>query len=118
MKKMNPVVHFEMSGEDIERMKKFYETAFGWQTKQLGTEMGNYVIATTSECDQTDPIARPKMPGAINGGFYKRTDDPLMHYPHVVISVDDIHEAMQKVKDAGGTVLGGSYKKGEPDDIP
>ncbi|WP_394295705.1 VOC family protein [Candidatus Methanoperedens nitratireducens] len=27
---MNPVVHFEMPAKDKGRMRKFYETAFGW----------------------------------------------------------------------------------------
>ncbi len=30
--KMNPVVHFEMPAKDKGRIRKFYETAFGWQT--------------------------------------------------------------------------------------
>jgi predicted enzyme related to lactoylglutathione lyase len=34
--KMNPVVLFEMLAKDRGRMKKFYETAFGWQMEQLG----------------------------------------------------------------------------------
>jgi|GEM_PF-2643964 len=34
--KMNPVVHFEMLAKDKGRMRRFYETAFGWQTEQLG----------------------------------------------------------------------------------
>ena len=33
---MNPVVHFEMPAKDKNRMRNFYETAFGWQTEQLG----------------------------------------------------------------------------------
>ena len=33
--KMNPVVHFEMPAKDKGRMRKFYETAFGWQTDSL-----------------------------------------------------------------------------------
>ncbi len=40
---MNPVVHFEMPAEDKARMRKFYESAFGWKTHQLGKEMGEYV---------------------------------------------------------------------------
>lgn len=43
MNKMCPVVHFEMPSEDRQRMAKFYENAFGWQTRMLGQEMGNYV---------------------------------------------------------------------------
>jgi len=46
---MDPVVHFEMPYEDGSRMAKFYATAFGWQTQGLGEEMGNYVLATTTE---------------------------------------------------------------------
>lgn len=53
----------------------------------------------------------------INGGFYKKTDDPLSHHPSVVIAVTDINDAMEKVKKAGGTVIGGQ-NRGEPDDIP
>lgn len=44
MSKMNSVVHFEMPYENRERMVKFYQTAFDWQTRMLGEEMGNYVL--------------------------------------------------------------------------
>ena len=40
---MNSVVHFEMPYDDQARMIKFYEQAFGWQTKALGEEMGNRI---------------------------------------------------------------------------
>ncbi len=73
--KMNPVVHFEMPAKDKGRMRKFYEIAFGWQTEQLGEEMGEYVLVTTTECDEKTGL--PRRPGAINGGFYQRADDPL-----------------------------------------
>lgn len=46
---MDPVVHFEMPAKDKSRMRTFYETAFGWQTEQLGKEMGEYVVVTTIE---------------------------------------------------------------------
>ncbi len=113
--KMNPVVHFEMPAKDKHRMRKFYETAFGWQTEQLGKEMGEYVLVTTTERDAKTGL--PKRPGAINGGFYQRTDDPLSQYPSVVIAVDDITRAMKKVEEAGGKVLGGQVP-GKPDEIP
>jgi uncharacterized protein len=106
--KSNPVVHFEMPAEDRKRMASFYAQAFGWQTKELGSEMGNYVLATTTETDESGP----KMPGAINGGFYSKTDDMPAQYPSIVIAVDDIREAMGKVAKAGGKVLG------DPMEIP
>ncbi len=107
--KMNPVVHFEMPAEDRKRMAGFYSGVFGWKTELLGEEMGNYVLATTTE---TDEEGRPKTPGAINGGFYPKSDDMPAQYPSVVIAVENIKEYMKKVEKAGGKVLG------EPMDIP
>jgi uncharacterized protein len=108
MGKMNPVVHFEMPYDDRERMAKFYQDAFGWQTQMLGEEMGNYVLAITTETDESGPTK----PGGINGGFFpKRPDWPAQH-PSVVIAVDDIQAAMRRVTEAGGKVLG------EPMEIP
>jgi predicted enzyme related to lactoylglutathione lyase len=106
---MNPVVHFEMPAEDRNRMRRFYESTFGWKTEQLGPNMGDYVLVTTAE---TDKSGRPKMPGMINGGFYPKKDDWPAQYPNVVIAVDDIASAMKNVAGAGGKVLG------EPMEIP
>jgi predicted enzyme related to lactoylglutathione lyase len=101
-KTMNPVVHFEMPAENRQRMADFYSKTFGWQTQMLGQDMGNYVVATTTESDEKGP----KKPGAINGGFYTKTDDMPAQYPSVVVAVDDINESMRKVAQAGGKVLG------------
>ncbi|MCI0565482.1 MAG: VOC family protein [Nitrososphaera sp.] len=106
---MNPVVHFEMPAEDRKRMADFYTKVFGWRTEQLGEDMGNYVLATTTDSDEN---GRPKTPGAINGGFYQKTDDKPSQYPSVVIAVDNIKEHIKNVEKAGGKVLG------EPWDIP
>jgi predicted enzyme related to lactoylglutathione lyase len=105
---MNSVVHFEMPYDDQQRMAKFYETAFGWQTQALGESMGNYVLATTAETGESGP----RKPGAINGGFFRRNPDWPAQHPSVVIAVDDIKESIRKVTDAGGKVLG------EPMQIP
>ncbi len=107
--KMNPVVHFEMPAEDRKRMADFYTKVFGWKADFLGPEMGEYVTVQTVE---TGPDRRPTQPGAINGGFFLRTEDKKSQYPSVVISVDDIQKAMDDVKKAGGTI------DGEPQDIP
>ena len=109
MKKMNPVVHFEMPAEDRKRMADFYSKVFGWQTQMLGEEMGNYVTVATSE---TDEKGMSKTPGAINGGFYPKTADMPNPVPSIVIAVDDIKESSKEVTKAGGKVLG------EPMEIP
>jgi uncharacterized protein len=109
MPKMNPVVHFEMPAEDRKRMAEFYTRTFGWNIQQLGPEMGDYMVVSTSE---TDAKGHPKQPGMIGGGFYQKTEDTLSHYPSVVIAVDDINESIEKVRSGGGTILG------EPTEIP
>jgi predicted enzyme related to lactoylglutathione lyase len=109
MGKMNPIVHFEMPYEDSERLVKFYSQAFGWQMQKLGKDMGDYVLAATTETDENRMV---KTPGAINGGFFPKKPDWPEQYPPVVIAVDDITDAMKKVAEAGGKVLD------EPMEIP
>ena len=113
MSKMNPVVHFELPDEDRERMAEFYTKVFGWKMQMYGKEMGNYVVVQTSPTDEKGMI---KEPGRINGGFFPKTKDNQIHT--VVIAVDDIRDGMKKVEKAGGKIIGGGYKAGEPDYIP
>jgi predicted enzyme related to lactoylglutathione lyase len=98
-----------MPAEDRKRMADFYTKVFGWKTELLGEDMGNYVLATTTEIDEK---GYPKRPGAINGGFFQKTDDKPSQYPSVVIAVKDVREQMKNVESSGGKVLG------EPWDIP
>jgi uncharacterized protein len=105
---MNPVVHFEMPAEDRKRMADFYTKVFGWKIQQLGEDMGDYVLAITIDSDEKGP----KKPGAINGGFFQKTDDKPAQYPSIVIAVEDVKEHLKNVEMAEGKVLG------EPWDIP
>src|SRR5262249_61432765 len=92
---MNPVVHFEMPYDDRQRMAQFYASAFGWQTQLLDEDMGNYVLATTTETDAQGPT----QPGAINGGFFpKKPDWPAQPPPmffRVAVSPDPAGEAQE-----------------------
>ncbi len=106
--KKSPVVHFEMPYENHERLTQFYSNAFGWEMNKMGSEMGDYVTASTTETDENRMV---KTPGTINGGFYPKQPN-VPNEPSVVIAVDDIHEAMNKIKNAGGKILG------EPMEIP
>ena len=106
----NPVVHFEMGYFEGDRMKKFYEQAFGWNLMQMGAEMGNYILAQTAETGEDGMV---KTPGTINGGFYQKADSPASHAPSVVISVDDIKKTMGDIETSGGKILGAMNEKGE-----
>lgn len=94
----NRVVHFEIEAQDKERAKKFYSNAFGWEMEQMGDDMGNYVVVKTGD---------PKEPGGINGGiFTSPAGGERLNAYSCVISVENIDEAMKKVKSAGGQVMG------------
>ncbi len=108
MSKTCPVVHFEMPYEDPERVANFYAAAFGWESRHLGPEMGDYVLAETGQSRD----GRPQVAGQINGGFYPNKPDWPGQNPSVVIAVDDIAARIALVKAAGGEVLG------EPMEIP
>jgi uncharacterized protein len=112
--KMDPVMHFEMPAEDTERVRKFYESVFGWKTTQLDPETDDFVLAFTIETDEETRM--PKKRGAINGGFYKKTEPDQQ--VRLTILVDDVREAMKKVEAAGGKVLGGGQEPGEPYELP
>lgn len=103
----NPVVHFEMPYEDIERLKKFYQDSFGWTMHDTPPELSGYVVAHTAETDEKNMV---KTPGTINGGFFKRNSPGVA--PNVVIAVEDIAAALEKIKAAGATDVDG------PMDIP
>jgi hypothetical protein len=105
---MNPVVHFELPYIDAKRIADFYRTTFGWNVTDLGESSGNYILAQTAVSD-----AKPGNPaGSIDGGFYPVKPDWPAQYPSIVIGVDDINYAIQKINANGGEVLG------EPIEIP
>lgn len=116
MTTMDSVVHFEMPAKDKKRAADFYSSVFGWHMNQLGAEMGNYLVAQTTETDENTMM--PKTPGAINGGFFDYQDKEGFTIPHLVISVENLEDAMKKVEASGGKILGGTTGPGKIDDIP
>ncbi len=101
--KSSPVVHFEMPAKDRKRTSEFYSKVFGWTMQQMGSEMGNYLIAQTTDTDQQGMV---QTKGAINGGFFDFKDEDGFRVPHVVISVEDIAKSIEDVKSSGGQISG------------
>lgn len=100
--KKNPVVHFEMPYENPERLIKFYNQVFGWEMNNLGSEMGDYVLAGTTDVDENRMV---KTPGNINGGFFPKSPE-IPSCPSVVISVDNIKETIDRITNTGGKIHG------------
>ncbi len=103
---MGKVVHFEIPADDLSRAKKFYSTVFGWRADEM-PEM-EYVMIGTTESDEN---GMPKQPGAINGGMLKR-QDPVRH-PVVTIDVENMDDALAKVKKNGGQIVREKLPVGE-----
>lgn len=97
----NRVVHFDISAQDIERAKKFYETAFGWEINKYEGEEDiegmTYLLVKTGSKDET----------GINGGMMLRSENPNTGQEKAficTIDVPDIDQAIEKVKAAGGKI--------------
>ncbi len=99
------VVHFEIPADDLERAHTFYRDTFGWDIQHM-PEM-QYSMLTTTESGDRGPVN----PGAINGGMFKR--DHEMKAPTVVIGVDDIDKALEKVSSAGGSTVRDKMQVGD-----
>ena len=97
----NPIVHFEIPADNIQRAKGFYEKTFSWKIDKFplpGDE--EYWGVRTTEIDNVTKM--PKISGAINGGLMKRKNQgqPFMNY----ISVDSIDKMCKVIEANGGRV--------------
>lgn len=86
------VVHFEIIGKDGAALRQFYKEAFGWEYQAVGGPM-DYAL-----------VQNAGIGGGIGGGC-ERTGGHVRVY----VSVDDISEALQKVKTLGATSIEGPF---------
>ncbi|EKE18657.1 MAG: Glyoxalase/bleomycin resistance protein [uncultured bacterium] len=86
------VIHFEIPAEDPMKLVDFYSKVFGWKISQWEKEQ--YWIAD----------AGPKEEKGIGGAIYKKSAemDKLIN----TISVPVLEEAIDMVKESGGTIVG------------
>lgn len=103
--KKDPVVHFEIPADDVDRAQKFYSETFGWEMytfdmpENSSTGGDPYYGVIAAETDEKNMV---KNPGQINGGLMKRKmpNQPFTNY----ISVDDIDEKIAMVEKNGGKI--------------
>jgi predicted enzyme related to lactoylglutathione lyase len=93
------VVHFEIPFDDGERARAFYRDAFGWQVEEM-PEL-EYTSVTSGPVSEQ---GMPTEPGFINGGMYRRTPEASSS-PVLVVDVDDIDAALQKIEGLGGKTV-------------
>jgi predicted enzyme related to lactoylglutathione lyase len=95
---MSRVIHFEFQVDDVERAKKFYESALGWKISQ-------YMKKEDQGLMDYWGIETGEGPG-INGGMYERKiADEKFNLYDCTVSVENIDEAIAAVKANGGTIV-------------
>jgi predicted enzyme related to lactoylglutathione lyase len=92
-----PVVHFEIIGNDPEGLRRYYGELFGWEFDTSGpvskavSEPGNYGFVDPRT---TEGVG---IPGGVGGG--PGYDGHVLFY----VGVPDVEAALQKAEHLGGT---------------
>jgi predicted enzyme related to lactoylglutathione lyase len=84
----HPVIHFEVSGKDVDRLNSFYSELFGWKT-QRAEEMPYAMVE--------------KEDGGIGGGI-GQTPDGNGHVTFYV-GTDDPQATLDKAAELGGKTI-------------
>lgn len=99
---MDPLVHFEIPVDDLERARGFYSSVFGWNLMDFPMPDGSkYIGVHTTPIDEK--TRQPLKPGAINGGIMKRTKTAKA--PIFAMNVPSIDERIKQIEKAGGKVV-------------
>ena len=100
------VVHFEVPYDDADRAQSFYADVFGWNIQPM-PEMQYTIVSTGPATDQ----GMPAEPGYIGGGLAQRGE--LVDRPVITIAVDDVNEALERIRANGGSAIGEPIPVGE-----
>ncbi len=97
---LNRPVHFEIQADDIERAKKFYGDAFGWEFPKWMDNPPYWGIMTAPK-DSKEP--------GINGGLLKRpcpapAPEQGTNAYVCTVQVENFDEIAKKIMQAGGKV--------------
>jgi predicted enzyme related to lactoylglutathione lyase len=102
-----PVVHFEIIGQDPAKLRRYYRDLFAWEFDTSGSvaeavsESGNYGFVDPGTTNDG-----PGLPGGVGGGA--GYDAHAIFY----VGVPDVAAALQKAESLGGT-----HRMG-PDRVP
>jgi predicted enzyme related to lactoylglutathione lyase len=92
------IVHFEIPADDVERLRKFYATVFGWKIEKLPGP-SEYWTITTVPVNEKGELVRP----GVNGGLMKKQN--TQHKPTNYILVESVDEYTQKIQKLGGRII-------------
>ncbi len=95
----DPVQHFEVYGDDPEKLAAFYREVFDWKFEPV-PGMEYWTIETTPK----DEKGMPTKPGAINGGLMKRPMPDARAWLNYV-TVKSLEESLGILQRQGGKVI-------------
>lgn len=90
----NQIVHFEVTGADIEKLQKFYTGVFDWDVKDSGMPGMDYRLIHIAGSDQS-----------IGGMYQKGAEGPQLNGLLAYFGVDSVDDTAAKIQAAGGTIL-------------
>ena len=87
-----PIVHYEIAAKDLDKLKSFYESLFGWTITNFGPEMRDYHGIDGKQGAEF----------GIDGGMTQADDMPGVR---IYANVDSADEYAAKVEGLGGKVV-------------
>jgi predicted enzyme related to lactoylglutathione lyase len=86
----NPVVHWDIGGEDPEKLQAFYSALFDWQINYIPT-MDYRMVNTGGE-------------GGINGGIMK-SPEGVPNFLSIYVQVDDLNAYLARAESLGAKTV-------------
>jgi len=86
-----PVVHFEFASTNLERLKQFYSSLFGWEMD--AEQMPGYTLVAPAE-------------GGIGGGMMA-AGEQIPPYFTIYVQVPDLQAALDRAVELGGQIAVG-----------
>ncbi len=100
------VVHFEIPFDDGDRARSFYKEAFDWQLQEMPGM--DYTLVMSGPSGEQGPTE----PGFINGGMLSRRMS-ASSAPVIVVDVESIDVALERVGELGGSTVVGKTPVGD-----
>ncbi len=92
-----PVVHFEIIGQDPARLRGYFGALFGWQFDTSG--LVSEAISQPDDYGFTEPAGDSGIPGGVGGG--RDYDNRVIFY----VGVPDVEAALRQAESLGGRRL-------------
>lgn len=91
-------MHFEIPADDVQRLRKFYSSLFGWKIEKMSGPMEYWSIETVPVDAKSEPARQ-----GVNGGMMKRQNPE--HKPVNYILVESVDEYTKRIADLGGRIV-------------